>query len=81
MLSGLPYAVMALVALADIASGPGGGLLPLASLGPAFAGLVGSWRRTAWIGGIAMALCSLLAVDDGQLGSAGDTRRSSASSA
>ncbi|MFE6956503.1 PP2C family protein-serine/threonine phosphatase [Streptomyces sp. NPDC057696] len=68
VLSALPYAVMALAALADIASGPGGGLLPLASLGPAFAGLVGSWRRTAWIGGIAMALCSLLAVDDGQLG-------------
>ena len=47
VLSVLPYAVMALVAVANLIAGPTVGLLPLVSLGPAFAGLVGGWRRTA----------------------------------
>ncbi|OAH10351.1 PP2C family protein-serine/threonine phosphatase [Streptomyces jeddahensis] len=68
VLAALPYVVMALVAAADVAAGPDVGLLSLVSLGPAFAGLVGSWRRTALIGVLALAVCSLLAVYDGQLG-------------
>ncbi|MCX4806952.1 MULTISPECIES: PP2C family protein-serine/threonine phosphatase [Streptomyces] len=56
---------MALVAAADVTAGPGVGLLPLVSLGPAFAGLAGSWRRTATIGAAAMALCCALGLYDG----------------
>lgn len=37
----LPYGVMGVVAVADVTAGPGVGLLPLVSLGPAFAGLAG----------------------------------------
>ncbi|MFE0583178.1 MULTISPECIES: PP2C family protein-serine/threonine phosphatase [unclassified Streptomyces] len=56
---------MAIVAVADVTAGPGVGLLPLVSLGPAFAGLAGSWRRTAAIGAAAMALCCALGLYDG----------------
>ncbi|MFI5980567.1 PP2C family protein-serine/threonine phosphatase [Streptomyces sp. NPDC051555] len=56
---------MAVVAVADVTAGPGVGLLPLVSLGPAFAGLAGSWRRTAAIGAVAMALCCSLGLYDG----------------
>lgn len=60
----LPYAVMALVALVDGIGGQSVGLLPLVALGPAFAGLVGSWVRTAVIGVLAVAVvCALGAVD------------------
>lgn len=55
---------MALVAVVDVTAGPGVGLLPLTSLGPAFAGLVGGWRRTALVGLLAMALCIGLGVYD-----------------
>ncbi|MGA5423233.1 PP2C family protein-serine/threonine phosphatase [Streptomyces lavendulocolor] len=58
---------MALVAVLDIVAGPGVGFLPLVSLGPAFAGLVGGWRRTALIGGLALALCALLGFYNGLL--------------
>lgn len=61
----LPFVVMALVAAADVTAGPGVGLLPLVSLGPAFAGLAGSWRRTAALGAAAMALCCALGLYDG----------------
>ncbi|MFG2143409.1 PP2C family protein-serine/threonine phosphatase [Streptomyces sp. NPDC048696] len=50
----LPYAVMAAVAFVDVAAGPGVGLLALVSLGPAFAGLVGGWRRTVAVGVVAL---------------------------
>src|SRR4051812_19914343 len=63
----LPAAVMAVVAVADLLTGPGLGFLPLASLGPAFAGLVGGWRRTAWFGLAALALCVALGLHDGLL--------------
>ncbi|SEG69701.1 Stage II sporulation protein E (SpoIIE) [Actinacidiphila yanglinensis] len=60
----LPYAVMAVVALVDGIGGASVGLLPLVALGPAFAGLVGSWVRTAVIGALAVAVvCALGAVD------------------
>ena len=41
------------------------GFLPLVSLGPAFAGLVGGWRRTALIGALALVLCVALGLYDG----------------
>ncbi|WP_374936824.1 PP2C family protein-serine/threonine phosphatase [Streptomyces sp. Ru73] len=64
-LAALPYAVMALVTLVDLTAGPGAGFLPLVSLGPAFAGLTGSWRRTALIGVVSFVLCLVLGVYDG----------------
>ncbi|MFJ3927007.1 PP2C family protein-serine/threonine phosphatase [Streptomyces sp. NPDC090022] len=64
----LPYVVMTVVAVADVAAGPGVGLLPLVSLGPAFAGLTGGWRRTAAIGALALALCCALGLYDGLFG-------------
>ena len=61
----LPCAVMAVVAGVDVAAGPDVGLLPLVSLGPAFAGLVGGWRRTALDGAAAVVLCCALGLYDG----------------
>lgn len=68
LLSLLPFGVMAVVAAVDLTTGPGVGLLPLVSLGPAFAGLTGGWRRTVAIGVIAVALCLVLSVYDGLFG-------------
>ncbi|MFG3120096.1 PP2C family protein-serine/threonine phosphatase [Streptomyces sp. NPDC048197] len=65
VLSWMPVAVMAVVAAADVVAGPGVGFLPLVSLGPAFSGLVGGWRRTALIGVVALLLCVGLGVYDG----------------
>ncbi|MFE4863046.1 PP2C family protein-serine/threonine phosphatase [Streptomyces sp. NPDC056670] len=45
---------MALVVVANLIAGPTVGLLPLVALGPAFAGLVGGWRRTVVVGLIAL---------------------------
>lgn len=60
VLAVIPFAVMAIVAAVDIGAGPGVGYLPLVSLGPAFAGLIGGWRRTALIGAAALLLCTAL---------------------
>jgi hypothetical protein len=60
----LPYAVMGLVTVVDMTAGSSVGLLPMISLGPAFSGLVGGWRRTAFVGVIAIALCCALGVYD-----------------
>ncbi|WP_282699814.1 PP2C family protein-serine/threonine phosphatase [Streptomyces sp. CC219B] len=57
LLSWMPIVVMAVVAVMDVVAGPSVGFLPLVSLGPAFAGLVGGWRRAAWFGCAAMVLC------------------------
>ncbi|SDN54775.1 Stage II sporulation protein E (SpoIIE) [Actinacidiphila guanduensis] len=65
LLTVLPYAVMALVALLDGIGGQSVGLLPLVALGPAFAGLVGSWVRTAVVGVLAVAVVCALGVVDG----------------
>lgn len=65
VLSYMPVLVMAAVAVADIVAGPGVGFLPLVSLGPAFAGLVGGWRRTAVFGLAAFILCVALGLYDG----------------
>ncbi|WP_349256499.1 PP2C family protein-serine/threonine phosphatase [Streptomyces sp.] len=58
---------MAVVAAVDVIAGPSVGFLPLVSLGPAFAGLVGGWRRTALIGGLALVVCLGLGLYDNQL--------------
>ncbi len=71
VLATLPGAVMAIVATVDLTAGPEVGFLPLVSLGPAFAGLVGTWRRTAVIGAVALLLCTTLGIYDGLL----DSRR------
>jgi hypothetical protein len=65
LLSCMPVVVMAVVAVTDIVAGPGVGFLPLVSLGPAFAGLVGGWRRTAWFGFAALLLRVALGLYDG----------------
>ncbi|GAA2126186.1 PP2C family protein-serine/threonine phosphatase [Streptomyces synnematoformans] len=68
VLSVLPYAVMAVVAAVDTSAGPEVGYLPLVSLGPAFAGLVGGWRRTLLIGALALLLAAGLSEYNGLLG-------------
>ncbi|MCX4834157.1 serine/threonine-protein phosphatase [Streptomyces sp. NBC_01016] len=65
VLSWLPAVVMAVVTVVDLTAGPGVGFLPLVSLGPAFAGLIGTWRRTALIGLVALLLCGGLGSYDG----------------
>ncbi|GAA1227426.1 PP2C family protein-serine/threonine phosphatase [Streptomyces aureus] len=65
VLSWLPFVVMAVVAVVDLTAGPGVGFVPLVSLGPALAGLIGTWRRTALIGVVALLLCAGLGAYDG----------------
>ncbi|WP_328767697.1 PP2C family protein-serine/threonine phosphatase [Streptomyces sp. NBC_00286] len=65
VLSVLPFAMMGVVAVVDVAVGPSVGLLPLVAVGPAFAPLVGGWRRTAWVGVIALLLCAGLGLYNG----------------
>ncbi|MFD0228969.1 PP2C family protein-serine/threonine phosphatase [Streptomyces hirsutus] len=64
-LSWMPFVVMAVIAIMDVLVGPGVGLLPLVAVGPAFAGLVGGWRRTAVIGVLALLLCVGLGLYNG----------------
>lgn len=66
VLSWLPFAAMGTVAVVDVLAGAGAGFLPLISLGPAFAGLTGGVRRTAGIGVLALGLCLVLSVYNGQ---------------
>ncbi|MEU2434330.1 PP2C family protein-serine/threonine phosphatase [Streptomyces sp. NPDC007861] len=56
---------MAIVAVVDVTAGPSVGFLPLVALGPAFAGLMGGWRRTALVGALALVLCLGLGLYDG----------------
>ncbi|MBD2835222.1 serine/threonine-protein phosphatase [Streptomyces pratensis] len=56
---------MAAVAVVDLTAGPDVGFLPLVSLGPAFAGLIGTWKRTVLIGAVALLLCLCLGMYDG----------------
>ncbi|MFR9756794.1 PP2C family protein-serine/threonine phosphatase [Streptomyces sp. TR06-5] len=59
---------MGSVAAVDITAGPDVGFLPLIALGPAFAGLSGSLRRTGAISVFALLLCFLLGLYNGQFG-------------
>lgn len=70
----LPFAVMALVAAADVLAGPQVGLLALFSLGPGFAAVAGSARRAPAVGVLAGTLCASASVYDGLDG----TRREAA---
>lgn len=67
LLSLLPFVTMGVITLVDVTAGSGVGLLPLIAVGPAFAGLVGSWRRTATAGALALALCVGLGLYGGLL--------------
>ncbi|MFV0135293.1 PP2C family protein-serine/threonine phosphatase [Streptomyces sp. HMX87] len=64
-LNWMPVATMTVVAGVDVVAGPDVGFLPLVSLGLAFAGLVGGWRRTALIGLVALLLCLGLGLYNG----------------
>ncbi|MEV6791913.1 PP2C family protein-serine/threonine phosphatase [Streptomyces sp. NPDC051320] len=55
---------MLIVAAVDVSAGSGAGFLPLVALGPAFAGLIGGWPRTAVVGALALALCTALGLYD-----------------
>jgi serine phosphatase RsbU (regulator of sigma subunit) len=57
----LPFVIMAAVSLAADLVGPGGGLLSLLSLGPAFAAVTGGVRKTVVVGVVALALCAIMA--------------------
>ena len=66
----LPFLVMAVVGAVDVLTGPGTGFLfPLLSLGPALAAVSHRPERTALVGGLALALCLLLAQYDALLDS------------
>ncbi|MFR9796514.1 PP2C family protein-serine/threonine phosphatase [Streptomyces sp. MS06] len=68
VLTWMPAGVMGVVAVVDVLAGPEVGYLPLVSLGPAFSGLVGGWRRTAATGLAALLLCLCLGLYDGMAG-------------
>jgi serine phosphatase RsbU (regulator of sigma subunit) len=53
----LPFLIMGAVTFADVLTGPRTGLVPLLSLGPAFAAVFHGLRNTALIGAMALALC------------------------
>ena len=62
---------MAVVAAVDVLAGPRVGFLPLLSLGPALAAVSLRPAQTALIGGLAMALCVMLATYDDLAGRRG----------
>ncbi|MGP3921127.1 PP2C family protein-serine/threonine phosphatase [Nonomuraea sp. 10N515B] len=64
----LPFAVIIMVVLVDVVAGPSLGFLPLLTLGPTFASVYGSVRRTAFVGLLALAVCTPLAFYNGLLG-------------
>jgi serine phosphatase RsbU (regulator of sigma subunit) len=61
--------MMIIVAMADLVAGPSMGYRPLLSLGPAFASLSCGIRRTAMVGLLAVALCTVLSFSDETTGS------------
>ncbi|MFC5818044.1 PP2C family protein-serine/threonine phosphatase [Nonomuraea harbinensis] len=63
----LPFAVLLAVAVTDLMAGRDLGFLPLLTLGPTFASVYGSVRRTAFVGVAALALCVPLAAYQGTL--------------
>lgn len=69
VLQWLPFAMMIIVAMADLVAGPSMGYRPLLSLGPAFASLSCGIRRTAMVGLLAVVLCTALSLTDDTAGS------------
>ncbi|MFI6483519.1 PP2C family protein-serine/threonine phosphatase [Nonomuraea sp. NPDC050663] len=67
VLRGLPFAAMALVAVADLVAGPSLAFLSLLTLGPTFASVSGSVRRTAAVGVLALVICIPLSAYSGTL--------------
>lgn len=65
----LPFALMAVVVVADLLSGPGEGFLPLLSIGPAIASVSRRAPQTALTGALALVLGFLLAIYDESLAS------------
>ncbi len=63
MLNALPFLIMGAAAIAAAVTGPGSGLLPLLSLGPAFAAVSSGLRKTTVVGIVALGLCVLIALD------------------
>lgn len=61
----LPVLIMGAVVLADALTGPQAGLIPLLSLGPAFAAVFQGLRNTVLIGVAALVLCVLDAASEG----------------
>ena len=59
----LPFVIIVVVAVAAAVAGPVAGLLPLLSLGPAFAAVSGGLRKTLVAGLVALVLCAALAAD------------------
>ena len=70
VLLALPFAVMLLVAAANLATASRMGLLALYSLGPAFASVAGSARRALVVGATALALCTASAISAHMAGTA-----------
>ena len=68
LLRGLPFLITAGVAISYLAA-PGLGIIPLLSLGPAFATLTGGVRYTLVLSAVALGLCVAMAAAEGQLGS------------
>ncbi|GGO29751.1 membrane protein [Microbispora rosea subsp. aerata] len=68
VLRALPFAAMGAVAVLDLLVGPSMGLLPLLTLGPAFAAVTGGVRHTALAGLVALILSVPLAYHDRLLG-------------
>jgi serine phosphatase RsbU (regulator of sigma subunit) len=56
----LPFLIMAAAAVAAAMASPGDGLLPLLSLGPAFAAVSSGLRQTTLVGIVALALCAVI---------------------
>ncbi|MFC4530014.1 PP2C family protein-serine/threonine phosphatase [Sphaerisporangium dianthi] len=67
MLRSLPFVAIAAVACVDLLAGPRLGFLPLLTLGPTFASVSGSVRRTLAVGVVALAVCLPLAHYNGLL--------------
>lgn len=57
----LPFLIMGAAAVGAAVAGSGAGLLPLLSLGPAFAAVSSGLRKTAVVGIVALGLCALIA--------------------
>lgn len=68
----MPYLIMGAVTVVAVLLGPGAGVLPLLSLGPAFAAVTGGVRHTVIIGGVALALCAALTLYQSVLASQQD---------
>lgn len=73
VLRALPFLLMGAVAVADVLTGPATGLVPLLSLGPAFAAVFHSLRGTVLIGATALALCAISALFESNIGARTET--------